>query len=102
MREIDVDELAAVLGAGALVVDVREASEYASGHVPGARSIPMSTLASRLDEVGGASSVFLVCASGNRSAAMASLLAAHGHDAVNVVGGTSAWVRSGRPLEVGA
>jgi rhodanese-related sulfurtransferase len=33
------------------------------------------------------------------SSAMADALAANGFDAINVAGGTSAWIRSGRPIE---
>jgi rhodanese-related sulfurtransferase len=98
MREINIDQLAKALVEGAAVIDVRETSEYADAHVPGAVSIPMSRLTSRLDELDRTSPVHLVCASGNRSAAMADVLLAQGFDAVNVVGGTSAWMRSGRPV----
>ena len=41
----------------------------------------------------------VVCASGNRSSAMTDVLTANGFDATNVAGGTSAWLRSGRPIE---
>nr|WP_278255461.1 rhodanese-like domain-containing protein [Nocardioides convexus] len=43
--------------------------------------------------------VHVVCASGNRSSAMADVLTANGFDAMNVAGGTRAWIRSGRPIE---
>ncbi len=102
MREIDVAQLATALEEGATVVDVRESAEYAEAHVPGAVSIPMGRLTSRLDELDRTSPVHLVCASGNRSAAMAEVLIAQGFEAVNVVGGTSAWLRAGRPVAHGA
>ncbi len=98
MREISIDQLAKALVEGAAVIDVRETREYADAHVPGAVSIPMGRLTSRLDELDRTTPVHLVCASGNRSAAMADVLLAQGFDAVNVVGGTSAWMRSGRPV----
>lgn len=101
MREIDIEQVAALLENGAVVIDVREPSEYAEGHVPSAVHIPMGRLASRLDELDGSSPVHLICATGNRSAAMADVLIAQGFDAVNVLGGTSAWIRSGRPVETG-
>ena len=41
----------------------------------------------------------MVCASGNRSGAMTDFLAGSGFDAVNIAGGTSAWIRAGRPTE---
>ena len=99
--EIDIERLAAATDDGAYVIDVRELDEYASGHVPGATPVPMSRLAARLTELDKTRPVYVVCASGNRSAAMTDLLAANGYDAYSVAGGTSAWARAGRPLETG-
>ena len=99
--EIAVDQLAREQS-GATVVDVREPGEYAAGHVPGATLIPMGQLSSRLGELDKSRAVYLVCASGNRSAAMTDLLRAAGYDAYSVSGGTSSWARSGRPVETGA
>ncbi|TWG91539.1 rhodanese-related sulfurtransferase [Nocardioides sp. J9] len=101
MREIDIDQLADAIDGGAVVVDVRETSEYADGHVPGARNIPMGQLPGRLDELDRSAVVHVVCASGNRSSAMTDVLVAQGFDAVNVAGGTRAWISSGRPVEQG-
>ena len=101
MREIDADQLEKVLAEDAQLVDVREPDEYVRGHVPGAVLIPMAQLTARLDELDRTAPVHVICASGNRSSAMVDLLAAGGFDAVNVAGGTSAWARSGRPLEGG-
>ena len=100
--EIAVDRLAREQSDGATVVDVREPGEYVAGHVPGAALIPMGQLASRLGELDKTRRVYLVCASGNRSAAMTDLLVAAGYDAYSVAGGTAAWARSGRPVETGA
>ncbi len=102
MREIDIHEFAAAHADGAEVIDVREPGEYLSGHVPGARLLPMGQLASRLSELDREQTVYVVCASGNRSKSMASLLAQQGFDTVNVAGGTSAWIQSGRPVTTGA
>lgn len=99
MRETTIDQLASALDQGAAVVDVREPAEFREGHVPGAINIPMGQLFARLGEIDRNRSVHMVCASGNRSSAMTDALAASGFDAVNVVGGTNAWIRSGRPIE---
>ena len=99
--EIAVDRLARGQSGGATVVDVREPNEYVTGHVPGTTLIPMGQLSSRLGELDKRRPVYLVCASGNRSAAMTDLLRAAGYDAYSVAGGTSAWARSGRPVETG-
>lgn len=85
----------------ALTLDVREQGEYVAGHVPGALLVPMSRLANRLGELDKSRRIHVICASGNRSLAMADLLVASGFDAVSVAGGTQAWISSGRPVETG-
>src|SRR5438067_558984 len=51
----------------AVVLDVREPTEYADGHVPGAVSIPQADLALRLDELPREQDLLVVCAGGTRS-----------------------------------
>ncbi|MCW2811843.1 MAG: rhodanese-like protein [Friedmanniella sp.] len=85
----------------AQVVDVRETREFTSGHVPGARSVPMAQLTGRLHELDPTRPVYVICASGSRSSAMADVLAHHGFDARSVVGGTQAWKAAGRPMALG-
>ncbi|GAB6986464.1 rhodanese-like domain-containing protein [Nocardioides pyridinolyticus] len=99
MREITVDQVVTELSKGGVLVDVREPAEYRDGHVPGAVNIPMSQLTARLGELERDRAVYVVCASGNRSSAMTDVLTAAGYEAANVAGGTSAWLRSGRPIE---
>jgi rhodanese-related sulfurtransferase len=96
--EIDVDELAQRREQGTLVVDVRQPDEYEEGHVPGARSIPLGEVASRVDEVPTDAPVLLICGSGGRSLKAAEFLRARGRDATNVAGGTLAWIESGRSV----
>lgn len=99
--DVTVDQLCSALGEGAVLIDVREPGEYAEGYVPGARLLPVSRLASRLDELDRSQPVHVVCRSGNRSGAMVDLLVAQGFGARNVVGGTHAWVDAGRPIDTG-
>lgn len=101
MREIDVDQLEQAMADGATVVDVREPAEFAQAHIPGATLIPMDQLTARLDELDRSGTVHLVCRSGHRSGVMCELLTAHGFDAVNVAGGTLAWVQAGKPFDRG-
>lgn len=102
MREIDVTELEAVLATGAPLVDVREADEFAEARVPGAILIPLSEFVARVDEVPADGTVYVICAAGGRSAQAAQYLEAGGVDAVNVAGGTMAWLQSGRAVESGS
>jgi len=99
MAEIDIESAARALADGAQLVDVREPSEFRQGHVPGAVNLPMSSLTRHLGELDRDRPVLVVCGSGNRSRAMVDVLAAAGFDAVDVLGGTSAWVRAGHPTE---
>lgn len=99
MREIDIHQAATELEQGATFVDVREPDEYAEGHLPGAVNIPMGQLPDRTHELDKLATVHVVCGSGNRSGAMTDYLTGTGFDAVNVAGGTSAWIRAGRPTQ---
>src|SRR5579875_468498 len=99
--EADIGTLAAARADGAVVVDVREPEEYMAGHVPGARLIPLGELPARAGELPRSRRVYVICASGNRSAQAAQWLARSGWDAVSVAGGTSAWQRSGNPVVTG-
>ncbi|HEY9328694.1 MAG TPA: rhodanese-like domain-containing protein [Streptomyces sp.] len=98
MREVQLDVFVAELADGAFVIDVREFDEYATGHVPGALSLPLPALGAALGELPADRPVHVICASGNRSAWAAEHLAGFGVDAVSVVGGTAGWARTGRPL----
>jgi len=96
VREIDVDELAAHLAGGARLVDVREPDEYAAGHVPGAVLVPLGTVPDHVDAFTGDGPTYVICRSGARSMRAAEYVAEHGVEAVNVAGGTMAWIASGR------
>jgi glyoxylase-like metal-dependent hydrolase (beta-lactamase superfamily II)/rhodanese-related sulfurtransferase len=87
----------------AVLIDVREPSEYAAGHIPGATNVPQAELATRLDDAPRDRPVYLVCRSGARSLRAAQFLRQLGYPRVaNVRGGTLAWRASGRPVEVSA
>ncbi len=83
---------------GVPLVDVREADEFAAGHVPGAVNLPLSTLGERLDELP-EGPFDVICQVGGRSARAVEALTARGHDATNVEGGTGAWVDAGYDVE---
>ena len=83
------------------LVDVREPAEFAQAHVPGAQLIPMSQLTSRIQEIDKDATLYLICASGNRSAHVGLVLEQHGYDTVNILGGTYAWVQAGKAYDHG-
>ncbi|GAB1692811.1 rhodanese-like domain-containing protein [Krasilnikovia sp. M28-CT-15] len=101
MREIDLAAFTARHRDSAVVIDVREASEYVTGHVPGAELVPMGQLPARIAGLPRGVPVYVICASGNRSAAAADLLTRAAVDAWSVAGGTSAWQRAGHPVVQG-
>ncbi len=85
---------------GLTVIDVREASEWDSGHLPGARWIPLASLTERLADLPRDGSIVVQCQGGSRSAIAASLLLAEGRrDVVNFAGGFAEWLRAGLPVE---
>ena len=67
----------AVTGEG-LILDVREAAEYAFGHIPGAKSIPMGELANRINELDKTQTIYVICRTGTRSDLAAQQLAEAG------------------------
>jgi phage shock protein E len=76
---------------GATLVDVRTPAEYASGHIDGARNIPVQEIAARSKELPKGKPVVVYCASGMRSAVAASSLRRAGFDKVVNAGPMSAW-----------
>lgn len=101
MSEVTLDQFITAHSTGVNVIDVREPAEYVGGHVPGAVSISMGRLPSRTSELDRSRPVYVICASGGRSGAMADYLARAGFDARSVAGGTSAWIAAGRPVVTG-
>ena len=97
------DDLAAEIASGAVgVLDVREASEWRSGHIKGAIHIPGGALPRRLDEVPNDRPLAVVCAGGYRSTVAASLLQRAGRDhLINLDGGVTAYEAAGHPLVLG-
>ncbi|MDE0803344.1 MAG: rhodanese-like domain-containing protein [Acidimicrobiales bacterium] len=100
--EIDVNTLAAKLESGLPVFDVRQPDEYEEGHVPGVRLIPLDQVPERAGDFDSGGQVYVICKSGGRSAKAVEFLRQQGVDAVNVAGGTMAWIDAGRPVDTGA
>lgn len=86
----------------AVVIDVRDASEYATGHITNARNIPEAQLAERLKELDRFKTrpIVVSCASGGRSARAGTLLQKQGFTEVFTLrGGIGAWQQASMPLE---
>jgi rhodanese-related sulfurtransferase len=101
IHEITVDQLAELLP-GARLVDVREPDEYAQARVPGAVLVPLASVPDRLDAFEGEGPAFVICKSGARSMRACEFLETKGIEAVNIAGGTMAWLLSGRQYATGS
>ncbi|MCM3495098.1 MULTISPECIES: sulfurtransferase TusA family protein [Paenibacillus] len=87
-------ELQKMLDSGEPVVllDVREAAEYAFRHIPSSVSIPLGELEYRLGELNKDDRIYVICRSGARSDLASKKLADSGFThVVNVVPGMSSW-----------
>ena len=88
---------------GALILDVRTAEEFASGHVPSALNIPHDELGSRLSELTVAKDrpVVVYCERGSRAGKAATVLDEAGYENVlHLTGDMSGWRAQGLPMEV--
>jgi rhodanese-related sulfurtransferase len=99
--EIDVQTFADLHAAGVPLIDVREPDEYETTHVPGAQLIPLGTVPERLDEVPTDRTVYVICGVGARSHKAADFYRRQGIDAVNIAGGTAAWIEAQYPTATG-
>ena len=85
----------------AVVIDVRDQGEYALGHVPNARHIPLADLARRSNELEKLKTrpLILCCASGARSANAIATLRKSGFEKLfNLRGGLYEWEKAGQPV----
>lgn len=101
-EDVSIDEFIKRQAEGVQVVDVRTDQEWSEGHVPGAVHVPINEL--RADHPGLAGidknkPVYFVCAVGGRSSKATDQMSRVGWHAVNVQGGTQAWIAKGQPVE---
>ena len=83
-----------ILSRNGIILDVREEAEYAFGHVPNAKSIPLGELEERMGELDPEQEIYVICRTGRRSELAAHKLAANGFSKVyNVLPGMKEWNR---------
>ena len=84
------------------ILDVRDAAEFANGHLRDAKNIPLADLRARIGELERAkakSTIIVVCQSGARADKAVKQLAAAGfEDVVSLDGGVTAWQAAGLPV----
>ncbi len=84
-----------------LVLDVRQPEEFRTGHILGAKLIPLNELPRRLNELPKDKEIVCVCASGNRSRSATRILVGAGYQAINMQGGMLTWSRNGLSMKKG-
>ena len=88
-----------------LILDVRDATEFAAGHIQGAKNIPMAELASRVKEIEKFKDkpVLVHCQRGMRSKTACSILRAQQFSQLhNLQGGLDTWLEAKMPLIKGS
>lgn len=101
VEQADVLKATRLYNDDALLLDVREDKEYAAGHIPKARHIPLGQLAGRLGELDKFKDkpILVTCRSGSRSAHACRTLKKAGFQTVyNQAGGIIAWERANLPV----
>ena len=101
-KTISVLEAAQLVEEGsAVLLDVREPSEWSAVRAKVALHIPMRQLSVSTDRLPARRTIACICHVGARSAIVAEALVGAGYDAVNVAGGMDAWEAAGLPVEHG-
>jgi rhodanese-related sulfurtransferase len=100
---VDASEFQARLknGQRPLVIDVRQPDEYRTGHIAGAKLIPLGELSRRMKEIPQNREIVCVCASGSRSSSATRALAQAGFNVLNLKGGMLGWSRQSLPVKKG-
>ncbi|MCT1450908.1 rhodanese-like domain-containing protein [Corynebacterium sp. p3-SID1194] len=96
MKSVQVNEVPE----NAQLIDVREPDEFSEVHAKNAVNLPLSNFAALSEEIDYEQPIYVICKSGGRSAEASQFLeAVRGTEAINVEGGTQAWVNAGLPTE---
>ena len=101
LNQVSTAEATRLMNDDALMLDVREDKEWAEGHIPNARHIPMAQLSKRLAELDKLKDkpIVVSCRSGHRSASVCRTLKKNGFENVhNLAGGILAWEQAGLPV----
>jgi phage shock protein E len=80
-----------LVAAGAVLVDVRTAGEFAAGHIEGAVNVPVQELDARSNELPRDRALVVYCRSGNRSGTAARALKSAGFTDIHDLGAMSRW-----------
>ncbi|GAQ95037.1 rhodanese-related sulfurtransferase [Thermodesulfovibrio aggregans] len=104
IQEVDVKGAKDLIAKGAIILDVREYTEYIAGHIPGALWTPRGLMDFKADEwIPDKDKVYLVyCKTGGRGAIVTCDLKKLGYKNVyNLKGGFDVWIKAGETVEKG-
>ena len=97
--QLDTMAATRLINDGAVVLDVRDKSEFSAGHLPNARNIPTADIATRQGELPANKALLVVCANGQRAGRAATELRRGGRDKIfSLEGGLTAWRQAGLPV----
>ncbi len=91
LKQISVAKAKLLLSEGAVMVDVRTPGEFSSGHIKGAKNIPLNNLANISKKATKDKDIIVYCQSGSRSSSAASQLKSMGYEKVHNLGGIGRW-----------
>jgi rhodanese-related sulfurtransferase len=102
LRPLSPEAAKRLIDDGAMLIDVREANEFARERIPGARNVALSQIDGEALDAAGTKQLVFHCRSGARTHANAPRLAARagGCEAYVLEGGLDAWKRAGLPTAV--
>ena len=101
LNVVEFEDAVAEAGDRLLLIDVREPEEFALGHLPNSRLLPLRDLVGAVEDLPRDRPIFLVSRSGRRSTRAMRLFADVGFERVfNLKGGILSWKARGRPLDV--
>lgn len=84
-----------------LILDVRQPEEFRTGHIIGAKLIPLGELNRRLNELPKDKEIVCVCASGSRSRSATKMLLRAGYNAIDMKGGMLMWANAKLTVKTG-
>lgn len=103
VQEVPLDQAEAAIQRADVLLDVREADEFAAGHLPGAIHVSRGLLEFKLSGTPALSArdlkVVLYCKTSGRAALAAAVMHDMGYlDVVSIAGGFDAWAAAGKPV----
>ena len=91
LTQISTKKAKELIANGAVLVDVRTSGEFGSGHIKGAKSLPLDSLSRITKKISKDKDVIVYCQSGARSSRAAGELKSMGYTKVHNLGGIGRW-----------